>query len=179
MVQIEYFTTNLSTSQSKWCLWHLNCTCKIVQYKSCLFSQYSCICEREVCRRVWIAGLNRCTNQCTLFELLSETTERGYTWCSNRATPSDADLYRPAFLFSTCGGTLNMSHTQLANRMSSQEEISFNLLNKLIVIKSKQILQHYNKKIIFWGLILTDFLIHFILNYCDVHNILYFRLILS
>jgi len=58
---------------------------------------------------------------------------------------------------------LNMSHTQLFK----QNEISFKHLNKLIVIKSRQVLQHYNKKIIFWGLILTDFLIHFILNYCD------------
>lgn len=45
----------------------------LVKYESCSFSQYSCMCKREVCRHVWIAGLNRCTNhctsQCTLFEL--------------------------------------------------------------------------------------------------------------
>ncbi len=110
---------------------------------------------------VWIAGLNRCMNQCTLFELAIWKRLQVLFKQSNPLRHWSIQAGFPVL-------NLNMSHTQLFK----QNEISFKHLNKLIVIISRQVLQHYNKKIISWGLILTDFLIHFILNYCDVSNVL-------
>lgn len=95
----------------------------LVKYESCLKILIQDSWKSGVFRHVWIAGLSRCTNhctsQCTLFELAIWNHRKRLHTVQTEQTPLRCwshtcghSIKAFAFLFSSCGGSLNMSHTQ-------------------------------------------------------------------